>query len=304
MESKEPLPLVSVTFSGDLRLTVLQAISVDRLFDLPAVSEYVILINESAHSFGSVRAALLRLLRTAVSEELFSKIRILGWTDFYPESARIGFYDQQILKLAVSRALSAPFYLLLDAKNHFVAKAGWRDFFSDDGKPLLDRVTTSDYWRSNLEGSFALVGEDPAAYDQSEMPTSITPFVMITAETRELVNQLEEKYQTTLPNVFKGREGSATEFLVYYAYLSAMKKLTRYSRGEKPVRTLFTVWPQESATVSRLVRESAEAGSVLFGLHRNRVPQLSDSQVGEISALWRKNLLKPWEDPQWFLGAD
>ena len=219
MEAIVPLPLVSVTFSGDLRLTVLQAMSVDRLFDLPTVSEYVILINESADSFGSVRAALLRLLRTAVSEELFSKIRILGWTDFYPETARIGFYDQQMLKLAVSRALSAPFYLLLDAKNHFVAKAGWRDFFSDDGKPLLDRVATSDYWRSNLEGSFALVGEDPAAYDQSEMPTSITPFVMVTAETRELINQLEEKYQTILPNVFKGREGSATEFLVYYACL-------------------------------------------------------------------------------------
>lgn len=303
MESKVPLPIVSVTFSGDLRLTVLQSMSVDRLFDLPDISEYVILINEPADNFASVRAVLLRLLRTAVSEELFSKIKVLGWTDFYPESARVGFYDQQILKLAVSRLFSAPFYLLLDAKNHFVAKAGWRDFFSGDGRPFLDRVTTSDYWRSNLEGSFVLLGEDPADYELSEMPTSITPFVMVTAEARELVIELEEKYQTILPSVFKGREGTATEFLVYYAYLSAKQKLARYSCGEKPVRTLFTVWPQEPVTISKYVRESAEPGSVLFGLHRNRIPQLSDSQVLEISAMWRKNLLKPWEDSQWFLDT-
>lgn len=295
-------PIVTITFEDDFKLTLLQILSVDRLFSVNELTEYIIILNCPEDRGTNLRSMLIECLTGAISSELMGKLRFYTWIDFFEENERIGFYDQQILKLAVSRVVDDyPYYLLLDAKNHFVRKSSFNDFFVD-GKPIGELVTTSPYWKNNLLGSLQVVGVENAEARLDVMFPSITPIVMYTDIVQDLTRHLESRHRRSLPQVFKGREGNATEFLLYYSYLLLTEKITLYANSSTPVNTLFTIYPESQEEFARLVDECAQGIKPMFGLHRRRVSNLTALQSEMIIQMWRKNLLYPWEDAHWFLS--
>jgi hypothetical protein len=51
-----------------------------------------------------------------------------------------------------------------------------------------------------------------------------------------------------------------------------------------------------------MIADAVEKNVPMFGLHRNRLPQLSRSQMDAIKEMWGRHLLKDWEDADWFFA--
>lgn len=291
------LPIVSVFFEDDLTLQILQALSVDRLFDPESLSEYLLILNSDTPE--KLKESFLNDSSRYLSRELRSKLRFAVWEDFFEPHEKVGRYNQQALKLAVSSVISQDDYLLLDAKNHFVRESSVVDFLIE-GRRLTALSPVSTYWKRFLEPSFELLGIDPARANGRMMP-SITPYVMNTRLTRDLVAMIEARARSPLP-IALNESGGATEFLLYYAYLVQTENLDFYFNGRLPVNTLFTIWPQDEKLIAEKIEECRRGDVPIFGLHRNRIPQLSVESRELLFSMWHEKLLAPWEDASWFLG--
>lgn len=291
------MPIVSVFFESDIRLQVLQAMSIDRLFDLDGVTEYILIANSDES--GTLINDFTSLSRRSLSRELWGRIRFATWQNYFDEKDKVGRYNQQVLKLAVSSDVDTEDYLVLDAKNHFVRKSDMSVFHAN-GTRLSHLTPISPYWQRVLDPSFRALGLDPELAQGKMMP-SITPYVMNTKLTRDLINDLQDRSGAPLPRALS-ESGGATEFLLYYAYLIKTGNRDLYSLGKLPVNTLFTIWPQEEKIIQAKIEECANGQVPLFGLHRNRIPQLSTESRDLIESMWRKSILSPWEDARWFLN--
>lgn len=289
-------PVASIIFEGDYRLGVLQALSIDRLYEVDAITEYTVILNGRDND--EIERCFTADALDRVSEKLRSKTVLLRWEDLLGDAPRVGYYDQQALKLALGTRYSSELFLMLDAKNHFVRPTSAADFFID-GKPYSPLGNTGEYWEKYLKASMDVVGNTTA--DQSKMLPSITPYMMYTTAVKEVTDLLKGKFGKSLPEAM--RTGGGTEFLLYYAHIEPRLK-DLYTNRQLPVRTLFTSWPQDSKTVGQFINDLSDKNIPMFGLHRKRIPQLTDEQKAQVSRMWSRYLLAPWEDPNWFLSVD
>lgn len=297
MPQPGPITLATVTFEGDLRLTVLQALSIDRLYDLDGLAEYLVVLNGADND--ALRADLTRHLEGRVSAHLGSKMRFLTPSDLPRGGDGSGWYGQQVIKLALHEIVTTSAYLMLDAKNHFVRPSNADDFFYD-GLPITQFTKTTATWdkyvRAALDTLDALTDERAA-----EMMPTTTPYLMLTDEVRDAVARVEAKYTALLPDAIR-QTGGATEFFLYYAHLVSSFDTIPYANRPSMTRTLYTSWPQDHEKVLEIIGDATSADVPMFGLHRKRLPQLSEPQRRAIADLWARHLLKEWEDTSWFMA--
>lgn len=291
-----PTTLATVTFEGDLRLTILQALSIDRLFNLDEVSEYVVVLNGSDN--GALGREFKRHLDGRVSERLRARLRVVPAPQLPKTGDGLGWYGQQVVKLALADIVSTDTYLMLDAKNHFVRPSSIGDFFYD-GLPSTVFSSTPPNWEKYVRASLEALDVYTDARAARMMPTT-TPYVMITREVASLVDRIEAKYGRPLAQAIH-ETGGATEFFLYYAHLVSTHDEIPYSDRPSTSRTLFTSWPQDPAMVLSIIADTIAKDVPTFGLHRRRLPQLTDEQKDAIREMWRRHLLADWEDADWFM---
>lgn len=290
----KPVTVCSVTFEDDYRLTVLQLLSIDRLANSDQIECFILVLNGARNDI--LEQAFKRVI-SSLRPAFAQKIRIIP-IDHLGLGARVGFYDQQAIKLGISRVVKSEFYLVLDSKNHFIAPFEF-DIFFDAGKPLLQLQPVSDYWRPYVQRSkraLDVTGED--AWDHTS--NSVTPFIFKTDIAMQLCDYLVEKYDSDLPVALERTGG--TEFILYHVFLKQNGLLNEYSLGAMPFRTLFTRWPQDPRIVKAFLSELS-ADVPVFGLHRKRLPQLNAEQKDLIGEVWHRDLLYPWENSMYFLDA-
>jgi len=290
-----PVDLVCIAYEGDARLMVLQMLSVDRLLAHTGLGKYVVILNGADN--GALETFIRGEIFTRISTELRDRVVFIdGRSILGAESA--GWRDQQALKLLIAKHLTSDHYMLLDAKNHFIRPATINDFFQD-GVPKTSIKPMADNWiqymRASLRPFQALTEGNLVS-----MPPSVTPYVMIRGEVLRLIERIEASTAKGFVAAFEDLP-RATEFFLYYAHFISERGRFPYVDAPELCTTLYTVWPQDPETVLRCVRGAAEKGHALFGLHRKRLPQLTDEQSRGIVTLWRRHLLKDWEDASWFM---
>lgn len=292
-----PTTIATITFEGDLRLTVLQALSIDRLFDVEGVQEYLVVLNGSDNEL--LGTEFQRHLKGRISTNLRDKLRLISTPDLPRGGDGRGWYGQQTLKLALCDLVQTDAYLMLDAKNHFIRPSRIEDFFYD-GKPITQLTPTTPNWTKYVRAS--LTALDVFTEDRlSQMMPTVTPYLMLTKEVASTARRLEQKFGLPLDKAIR-KTGGATEFFLYYAHLVSAFDNIPYSNRPSLTRTLFTQWPQDHGKVIDMISEAVEQNVPMFGLHRNRLPQLSRYQMDAIKDMWGKYLLKDWENPDWFFA--
>ncbi|AXJ09815.1 DUF6492 family protein [Arthrobacter sp. PM3] len=292
--------LVTVTFEGDARLAVLQIISVDRLLDHENIGRYIVVLNGQDNA--AVEAFLRSNVETRISSELAAKIEYVPAIDLLPDNDPQGWHGQQLLKLVVAANLASRYYLVLDAKNHFIHRTLVSDFFTETAIKTIRRPA-SKAQRALIEASFGLFGAADRASGLSgaAMPT-ITPYLMDTGTVREMMSDLESRHAgTAFGDILEVELSTATEFYLYWAYLVVTGKEGLYEHSDKMAVTLFTKYPRRSSEFLALL-ESARADRVaMFGLHRRRLRRLTGAQRDLIVELWGTELLTADEDAEWFM---
>ena len=296
----QDVDLVTITFEGDIRLTVLQILSVDRLLDHPSIGRYIVVLN------GQDNARLEAFLKTStesrISPGLAAKIDYVNASTLLPGHDPRGWRGQQLLKLVVAKYLAARYYLVLDAKNHFVHRTLVRDFFTETAIKTFRRAAPRKY-DSHIRKSFAaFAAEDRVGeYTDSAMPT-VTPYLMDAGLVRGMMSELESKHAgRAFEDLFETELSGTTEFFLYGAYLVATGQESLYEDSAQMVVTLYTKWPREHEDVMRLVNSAISNNVAMFGLHRRRLRKLNDEQRDSIVKLWHAELLAADENPAWFM---
>lgn len=283
----------SVTFEGDALLTEIQLKSIDRLFDWSKLEKVIIHVN--GERAASVSDRIDQFSRRELSHAFYSSLVInCQVSQDIALSGVNGWVTQQLLKLEAVAASDADWVIMLDAKNHFVNRCGVQDFFSF-GRAKINLTQVFPYWVKKINGSRHLFGMDDIPEKSRVFPT-ITPFVLHPRVTREMLTKHKDKICNALERAM------GTEFFIYNAYLDSQNLIDElYSPSRDGLcETLFTVAPQGHEAVMATLKRVVEKNVPMFGLHRNRIPNLLDEEKDAIRNLWRsldlrKDYLTQWE---------
>lgn len=299
----QDVDLVTVTFEADIRLTVLQILSVDRLLDHSNIGRYIVVLNGQNNA--RLEAFLKANTESRIAAGLAAKIDYVEAATLLPGHNPRGWRGQQLLKLVVANHLAARYYLVLDAKNHFVHRTLVRDFFTEKAIRTVRRAAPRRYY-SHIKKSFGAFALEERAgeFANSAMPT-ITPYLMDAGIVRGLMSELESRNAgRSFEDLFEKELSGTTEFFLYCAYLVAIGQESLYEDSAPMAVTLFTKWPRDHKEVMRLVDSVIANNLPMFGLHRRRLSKLNDEQRDNIVRLWNAELLAADEDPAWFMEID
>ncbi|WP_026530877.1 DUF6492 family protein [Haematomicrobium sanguinis] len=293
-------PIASVFFEGDLRLQILQAISIDRLFDISGLTQYTLVLNGNDN--GKLKSDFIRAIDHTISTALREKMRFVEWAEVYGQEPTIGKLSQQALKLGISGLYEDEYYLVLDAKNHFVSPFTMDGFFNEK-KPVSSLVGINSYWRNWVEQSFLAIDMNPAE-SRGVMIASTTPFAFNTEKAKKLILFIEAKFGKRFPAAFR-EMGRVNSLLMYYAWMrkSGIDSYHFGKRERNICNTLFAIWPQDESIVRESIARCAKGAVPLFGVDLERLDHLTAEQRVLIGDLWHQNLLHEWESAKWFLTA-
>jgi hypothetical protein len=272
----------TVSFEFDVRLLELQLLSIDKMFEHDVLNSLVITLNGKDND--SLAERVKEFLNEEVSHALAKKVRIARANDFITASAD-GWKDQQYLKLYTVAGSNADWVIVLDSKNHFIKKTNCSDFF-DGGRAKTFFGAPSGQLQAWLTASKGVYGVD--VDDCRAMPT-VTPYLMRPDLVRLMLGSLSvDRDIHNRDNIFESPKlAGVSEFFLYYAFLERVSCIDLYYvAADRLCETLYTVWPQNHEIVERYLRELKAGKFHMFGLHRKRLPQLSEVEKSMIEELW------------------
>lgn len=275
-----PLALVSVVFEAELPLLGIQATSTAAYVG-PDVVETVVVIDNTARGMSASR-------RRELAERygpLRDRLRILRPADICAVPGAVGWRSQQVLKLAVARLLDQDRYLVLDAKNHFVAPLRPEFVEAPDGRP---RATAHGFeshrLRPDLERTLGYLGLDAARF-VPRFPATITPFVLDTGTVRAMLADIETRSGHGFAREFVQQD--LTEFFLYCGWIAAqgsdLDDVLDLGRRPCPV-----VWPRaaDAQGVAAAVAAAGQPGTPLFAVHRRALARLDPEGRADLARFW------------------
>ena len=314
------IDFVTVVFSAELPLLVLQARSIARHVDADALGAIVLILNDPDE------AACRRALEGLRGEygRFADRVRIVSPTTLLDEpdglrarlraawvaggrtrfKARLrrrrrrdnpagwcgnnGWSMQQAFKLLCAPVCSADHIVFLDAKNHFLRAADAAHFVAADGRARTRALTPDAKQRSWVEASFAALGL--AAPPPGEVPPTVTPFAIERAVLAECTARLAERLGP-LECFFALRRGRATEFMLLYAALDGGEGRwwRLFAEGLPASVTVFRppeAGDPDDAAMLEAVRALRREPALIAGVHRTRLAHLDGEVRRELLGLW------------------
>lgn len=281
------LAFVAVVFDAEIDLLHLQATSLAVFAPQELVSQIIVIDNTV---FG-IRGRGLRRLLAAYGPHA-GRVRLVRSQELAVDRRADGWRSQQAAKLLISRAIEAPHYVILDAKNHFIRPLRRSDFIGDDDVPHGGRHSyLSHPLRQDLVHTLTAL-EMPATEIQraeEDFPVTATPFVMPTAAVRAAVDDLERRTGRGFAEAFERAR------LLEFFYFSGWMQL---HRPEDPISdgvaiSAPTIWgadPSQAAVEAAISQVVAEDAPV-FSVHRRALKRASDEARDAVRRFWGERQL-------------
>ena len=278
---------VIVGFEAEFWLLRLQAQSMARYLPVALVHEIVVIDNSVDGMPPDVTRGLLDDYG-----DLTGLVRILRPQEICPVPGAIGWRSQQVLKLCVAELLTCDRYVVLDAKNLFVATLEPGFLEASDGRA---RVIVYGYethpMRPALEHVLTYLGLDPSRYVPGFTAT-VTPFVLDTATVKALIRDIERSSGRSFAQEFVAR--GLTEFFLYSGWIASkgrsLEEVFDFHKVSCP-----TVWPHAANLegVREAIRLARERGTPVFSVQRNALARLDAASVAELASFWVERDLFP-----------
>jgi len=274
------LVFVTVVFEPEYLLLWLQARSMAAFLPDELVEEIVVIDN-------SARSMPARIREQVLGEygPLSAKVRILRPRDICPIPRTVGYRSQQVLKLSVAGNISTERYVVLDAKNHFVAAVGRGLFEAPDGRARLGTNSYESHrLRPRLEHALQYLGLNPRAYVQ-QFTTTVPPFVFVTAVVKSMIDDIERRSGRSFPREFDAN--ALTEFFLYAAWIVANDGSLDDIYELQPASQPY-VWAKTADRdgVERAIQAATDARSAVFAVHRLALSRLDADSARALSDFW------------------
>jgi len=194
-----------------------------------------------------------------------------------------GWFTQQILKLLISRQVTTPSYVILDAKTHLVFPLT-ADHIMRDGKLLSFRQSYAAHpAREFLDNALAYFHLTP---DITCLPPASPPIGMPTSPVRQMIEYIEQREGDFGKFFIRQR---VMEFPLFSAYLMATEQLDQlydFSGTNYPI-----IWDWRASQddwIAQQIALSELHARPWFSLHRRAAPLLSDAGCQMITAFWQR----------------
>lgn len=282
MPKNQKITIVVVCYERELAMLTLLARSVAVHASDALVSEIVVIDNSREQPDFPHRISALVLPEFG---PLQGRVRVVKAADLGVDvaDAENGYTAQQALKLEVCRVVSTDYYLVLDAKNHLVNRLDEEQLFNDHGFPLAERARHSAYLATCQRASFQYWGTQYVPEGET-LPT-VTPYLLVTEVVRRMLEELESRGKTVHATIAENEQ--RTEFLLYAGYIARDGSVDRvYGRRPRASATLYTRWPQDDATIERVITSAGTGATYAMGVHARRYPQLKESHIFLIARKW------------------
>jgi hypothetical protein len=270
---------VTVGFEGDAGLLNLQARSM-RMFCPPELIEEIIIVDNSSpgsrnwrdellHQYGN-HAGFVRIVPAA------SIVAISKDTN--------GWLTQQILKIKVASIVRSERYVILDAKNHLIARLGLEFLETPTGQPRANGYPYFDHFmRQYLERTLDYLGIDPKPHISWFIRTH-TPFIMLTNEASELVRNVEQREARPFASVFLDRKLS--EFFLYSGFLvskGTLQQIYDLTQTHEP-----QVWPEnaDEQGCAEAIRNAEQTGCPFITVHRRALAKMNKNGQTLLADFW------------------
>lgn len=272
--------IVTVTFEGEFDLLVLQARSM-RIFCPADLVSVILVIDNSARPMSAGR-------KTVVLDEfghLAGLVRFIGVGEIAVMPKGGGWLSQQILKLMIADFVDTERYLVLDSKNHLVAPLTPEFLEDPDGRARLVAHSFEKHTlRPHLERVLSYLHMD-APLHLGLFPYSVTPFIMYTAVSRELVATLSKREGMSFPELFEKHQ--LWEFLLYSAYLiNSGRPIDQFYAFNQRSCPIIWVHTAHRPGCERAIKRSNEFALPFFAIHRRALMRLDRECRSMIAGFW------------------
>lgn len=280
--------LVTVVFEPEAGLLELQARSVAAHVDPGLVESIVVIDNGWRRMPPRSRRRLL-----AAYGPFAERVRIVRARDLVDVPDAGGWAVQQILKLWIARQIQTPTYLVLDAKNHFVAPLHRDHLVDGRDRPRVAAYSFRDHpHRPRLERVLRHFDLDPDEH-LDRFTATVTPYLLDRAQVLHAMD-LVSPDPSRFPAAFI--DDGLTEFFLYGAsvLVDGDRLEDRFALQDQ---IPSTIWPSQAdaASVRALVRSVQEQRSPVLSVHREAFAVLPTASQEVLTRFWTSAGLFPDE---------
>jgi hypothetical protein len=289
------MDFVSIVFDNKIEINLLKLQLITfRNVDIDIINTLFIVFNDDKHKIDKWLGDILECCPV----NLRGKIQIVFPTDLDSlpkgETYVSNWYSQQFTKLAMSKIIKTEYYVVLDAKNHFIKPITNETFFREDGKIKLYQETHNDDLLRFYSNCFRYFGmDDVEEHNPFQTPCYIqttTPFVFITNECKNMITYIEKKENTTFYNFFY-KSCEYTEFFLYFAYL-CFNKNTSYCYLPRQIDNVI-VGP---ADPNKYEWNSWHSKSTFLETNNPSCMSVSSKCVNVLDTIYKQHLIQFYHD--------
>jgi len=277
------ISILTVVYSEEVNFLALQARSIARFFRRDAIAEIIIIVN------GTDQRDVARRVREEVLPEygdLSKRVTIILADDIHrfrhPEA---GWHTQMALKLLGAPLISSDWYLVLDAKNHFIRTITADHFFSESDRGLYppdDFRSLREHFKNAAE--FFRV-EPEGLIDAFFSP--ITPSILHRQSALDMNDAVLAMTGDSIGELIVQFETPHTEFILYSLYLYSIGRFDDLYEPAPPIT--ISLWKEHAVDAMTFDAHILRARSdeiLCFSVHRLAREILTSQQRQQIARLW------------------
>jgi len=236
------LDFVTILFNNDVEKDLLKIHAYSfKYVDLDIINKIYVLFNDDVENKLTFKKLFEEDIINYYPTEARNKINLVFLDDIGLDFKKSNWFTQQIVKIVVSKIIKSKYYVVIDAKNHFLENIKI-DYFFRNGKPYLYFNPNPDklleYYNNCLE-YFNVKSRFNHINNKFRVQTT-TPFLFITNECSSLIKFVEDKENMPFYTFFISKS-IFTEFFFYYAFLIYSKKDDFYDYEYDRMHPVITI---------------------------------------------------------------
>ncbi|WP_424348215.1 DUF6492 family protein [Kocuria sp. CH-021] len=280
--------VVSVVYELEYPLLLLQARSMARYLREGQFREIIVIDN-------STKGMPLIVQRQLMAQygPLAPSVTVLRAHEISQSPRAVGWSSQQQLKLAVATRVKTRTFVLLDAKNHFIAPLPPDFFEGPDGRLKASWHSYAKHpLRRNLERVLRYLQLDPSRY-VPWFTATVTPFALRTEIVTSMMTDIERRSRRTFAEEFV--KNDLTEFFLYAGWIISQGRDIEDVYDLNQLPTCPIVWPKsaDECGVAAAIATAEDHDLPIFAVHRRALVNLPDEAVRMLADFWAGRELFP-----------
>ena len=302
LKTSRQLDIVTIAYDEEIKMLQMQARSIALHVPAQLISSIIIIANDL--QFRKFRKKFNKYILPDYGP-LQKMVQLIDGNTMIPIASREkGWVKQQILKLLATQYVRSDYYLIMDAKNHFIRPVETTDLWDEDGKMYTPWSSLNMAFSQEFKNACTLFGVTAKPEFFQRAMSQSTPYLMSKDLIEQMIREIECKSAKSFALAFL-KDGPYTEFYLLYAYLLSKPGLFKtWYTYKKNINVTF--WNPRTETHESLEERSWRVSQPqvrTLGVHRRYVKNMPDLSRQTILNIWLEaGLLKSADEANYFMS--